>query len=112
MKYLSAFILAATLFAAPLAAHAGDAPAPRDAQSEPPESACVPHSVAEEQLAKFFNEKVIGLGVGRDQDTVIELYVSSHGSWTILVTMTDGMSCIAASGENWTTPDELAGLAS
>ena len=112
MKYLSAFILAATLFAAPFAAHAGDAPAVREAQGGPPERSCVPHSVAEAQLAEVFNEKMIGLGLGKNQESVVELYVSSHGSWTILVTMTNGMSCIGAAGENWTAPDGLAGLAS
>ncbi len=112
MKYLTAFIIAATLLAVPFAARAGEAPGARFAQSEPPPISCVPHNVAEEQLAKVFNEKVVGLGLGKNQESVVELYVSSHGSWTILVTMTNGMSCIAASGENWTAPNGLAGLAS
>ena len=112
MKYLTAFFIAAILFAVPFAASAADAPAVRYAQSEPPPNSCVPHDVAEEQLAMLFNEQVVGLGLGKNQDTVVELYVSSHGSWTILVTLTNGMSCIAASGENWTAPDGLAGLAS
>ena len=72
----------------------------------------MPHDVAEEQPAILFNEKVVGLGLGKNQNTVAELFVSSHGGWTILVTMTNGMSCIAASGENWTASDGLAGLAS
>ena len=112
MKFLTALFIAATMFAVPLAAQAGDAPAVRYAQSQPPPNSCVPHDVAEEQLAILFNEKVVGLGLGKNQNTVVELFVSSHGSWTILVTMTNGMSCIAASGENWTASDGLAGLAS
>ncbi|MFP6688897.1 MAG: hypothetical protein VCD31_06170 [Alphaproteobacteria bacterium] len=73
---------------------------------------CAPHDVAEEQLAILFNEKVVGLGLGKNQNTIVEPFVSSHGGWTILVTMTNGMSCFAASGENWTASDGLAGLAS
>ncbi len=96
----------------PFVARAGEAPDAQYAQSAPTPNSCVPHEVAVDQLAKLFNEKVIGLGLGKNQASVVELYVSSHGSWTILVTLTNGMSCIAASGENWTAPDGLAGLAS
>jgi hypothetical protein len=112
MKYLAALIVTITLLGAPFAARAGEAPAGQHVESESPADSCVPHRVAMDQLAKLFNEKVVGLGLGSNQESVVELYVSSHGSWTILVTMTNGMSCIAAAGENWTAPDALAGLAS
>ncbi len=112
MKHLMAFVIAASLLAVPFAARAGDAPAGQYAQSGPRPSSCVPHNVAMDQLAKVFNEKVVGLGLGKNRESVVELYVSSHGSWTILVTLTNGLSCIAASGEHWTAPNELAGLAS
>ena len=45
---------------------------------------------------------MVGLGLGKNQQTVVELYVGGNGSWTILVTLTNGMSCIAASGQKWT----------
>ena len=112
MKFLTALFIAATMFAVPLAAQAGDAPAVRYAHSQPPPNSCVPHDVAEEQLAILFNEKVVGLGLGKNQNTVVELFVSRRGSWTILVNMTNDMSRIATSGENWTASDGLAGLAS
>jgi hypothetical protein len=32
---------------------------------------------------------------------VMEVYVSSQGSWTIVVTSSKGMSCVIAAGENW-----------
>ena len=54
----------------------------------------------------MFDEKVVGLGL----ENVIELYVSSAGSWTILVTLTNGMSCIAAAGLNWTDTADQAEL--
>ena len=120
MNYIAALIVTISLLAVPFAARAGDARA-RDTppalagqyvESESPADSCVPHRVAMDQLAKLFNEKVVGLGLGSNQESVVELYVNSHGSWTILVTMTNGMSCIAAAGENWTAPDALAGLAS
>ena len=43
---------------------------------------------------------------------VVELYVSGQGScWTILITLTSGMSCIAAAGKNWMDATEQAELA-
>ena len=77
-----------------------------------PQNSCVPHKVAIDQLAKVFNEKVVGLGLAKNQQSVVELYVGDNGSWTILVTLTNGMSCIAAAGENWTDTAEQVELAS
>ena len=112
MKLLTAFIIAAALLALPLAAGAEEPPAGQFAQNGPRPNSCVPHNVAVDQLAKMFNEKVVGLGLGKNQQSVVELYVSSKGTWTILVTMTNGMSCIAAAGENWTDTVEQAELTS
>ena len=94
MRIITALIVAAIILAAPAIAEAQQAP-----RSANP---CVPHEVAVEQLTSVFNEKMVGLGLGKNQQTVVELYVGGSGSWTILVTLTNGMSCIAASGQNWT----------
>ena len=32
---------------------------------------------------------------------VVEVLASENGSWTLLVTMPDGHSCVIAVGENW-----------
>ncbi len=111
MKLLTAFIIAAILLGLPLAAGAEQPVAGQFAQNGPRPSSCVPHNVAIDQLAKVFNEKVVGLGLGKNQQSVVELYVSSEGSWTILITLTNGMSCIAAAGQNWTDTAEQAELA-
>ncbi len=60
----------------------------------------------------MFDEKVVGLGLGKNQQSVVELFVSSKGIWTILVTLTNGMSCIAAAGHNLTSAAEQTELAS
>jgi hypothetical protein len=112
MKYLAAFVFAASLFGLPLAAGAEEPVEGQLAQNAPRSNACVPHDVAIDQLAKVFNEKVVGLGLAKNQQSVVELYVSSQGSWTILVTLTNGMSCIAAAGENWTEAQKQAELSS
>ena len=84
MKLLTAFIMAAALIGLPLTAGAKQS--------------------VTGQLAKVFNEKVVGLGLAKNQQSVVELYVGDNGSWTILVTLTNGMSCIAAAGETGQIP--------
>ena len=63
---------------------------------------CLPHEEAIARLQKDHGESVQGLGVFNRGHSVMELFVSKTGSWTALITRTNGLSCIAASGENWT----------
>jgi hypothetical protein len=35
-------------------------------------------------------------------DRIVELLVSQNGSWTILITGTDGRSCVVTGGDSWT----------
>ncbi len=112
MKLLMAFVIATTLMAVPFAVKAEEPVDGQFTQSGPRPNSCVSHNIAVDQLSDMFNEKVIGLGLGKNQQSVVELYVSSKGSWTILVTLITGMSCIAAAGENWTDTAEQAELAS
>ncbi len=76
------------------------------AQSIP---ACLPHADMVAWLKATYEEQKIGRGGGQRGASVVELFVSATGTWTILVTPTNGMSCIATSGDNWTTSPLLAG---
>ena len=62
---------------------------------------CLPHEEAISRLQEYHGETAKGLGLGNRGESVMELFTSKKGSWTILVTRTNGLSCIAASGENW-----------
>ena len=43
--------------------------------------------------------------------TVMEIFMSPKGTWTVLVTDTTGTSCMTASGEDWQeVPVTVAGL--
>lgn len=64
-----------------------------------------------EQLNQRFSEVPVALGV-IDNGSVLELFTSETGSWTILITRSDGKSCIIASGENWERMDVERGDAS
>ena len=72
-------------------------------------SICLPHSDAVSKLKTSYKEQKIGLGLGQRGSSVVELFVSDTGTWTILVTRTNGMSCIAAAGDNWSSSLLLAG---
>ncbi len=50
-------------------------------------------------LEQRFGEQPQAGGVVGDR--VVELLVSESGSWTILITSTDGRSCIVTGGEDW-----------
>ncbi len=52
-------------------------------------------------ITEKYGEVSQGVGV-QSKDQVVELYTSKiTGSWTILGTRADGMSCVLAVGKNW-----------
>jgi len=53
-----------------------------------------------EQLAVTYAENTVGLGLVND-GSVLEVLVSHNGTWTILVTKPNGISCVVATGEAW-----------
>ncbi len=65
------------------------------------QAACLPHAEAVARLQQLHGETVTGRGLGEMGGFVLELYVSESGSWTILMTHTNGLSCIKASGQDW-----------
>jgi hypothetical protein len=71
---------------------------------------CAPHADMLLVLAKQYGEapQAIGLVNG---DRVIEVLSSKAGTFTILVTQPDGMTCILAAGQEFEeVPDHLASL--
>ncbi len=51
-------------------------------------------------LDQRFGERPQAAGVVGDR--IVELLVSQTGSWTILITSTDGRACVVTGGEDWT----------
>lgn len=47
-----------------------------------------------------FAEKPVAIGLATT-GSVVELLISSDGTWTILVTKPSGIACVAAAGEQW-----------
>jgi hypothetical protein len=86
------------------------AASPALAQQGPP---CVAtHAEAVALLADRYGEVPIGYGLARDQGSVIEVFVSQAGSWTIVRVLPDGKTCMVLDGYGWVfveTPWPLQG---
>jgi|TARA_R100001530_G_scaffold16176_2_gene14293 hypothetical protein len=54
------------------------------------------------QLSLQHGEKITAQGL-ISNGMVMELLVSTEGNWTILISRSDGISCVAATGEGWQT---------
>lgn len=59
-------------------------------------------------LNKQYAENPLGLGVGGSGKTVYEVYTSQKGTWTVLMTATNGVTCIMATGHSWRHEDQVA----
>jgi hypothetical protein len=61
---------------------------------------CAKHQQLAGMLSKKYSETPVGMGTV-NEDRYMQLFISRSGSWTILVTRTDGQACIVAAGQNW-----------
>ncbi len=60
---------------------------------------CGPREMVLQRLAEGFGETRQSMGLGAN-NAVIEVFASDEsGSWTITVTMPNGMTCLVASGQ-------------
>ena len=61
------------------------------------EARCAPHDTLSAALARTFKETVVSMGlIGNGQ--MLEVYASEKGTWTIVYTLPNGISCMVASG--------------
>jgi len=81
------FTLIATAGAVPLAEAAGAA-------------MCGPHKQIRQILSDRYQESARGLGLVSDRG-VVELFISKAGTWSIVMTMATGSTCIIAAGHTW-----------
>ncbi len=93
MKYL----LIVILFLVPVAAHA--------------QTVCGDRGKFIEQLSKAHREAPAGMGVTLD-GKMVELLRSKTGSWSILVTNGNGVTCMVAVGDGWQEVKKMAGTKS
>ncbi|MCP4900059.1 MAG: hypothetical protein GY906_24075 [bacterium] len=63
---------------------------------------CAPHAAIVEVLLRKHQETIVGIGLEQGGHTVLELFTSPKGSWTIVETNMMGLSCATRAGDNWT----------
>lgn len=71
---------------------------------------CANRDVLVDSLSKDYSESLRGLGMD-SEGNVIELLTARDGTtWTLLITMPDGTSCVMATGQAWESmPQTVAG---
>jgi hypothetical protein len=62
--------------------------------------ACTTRDSVVSQLAERYGETRRGIGMAANA-TVVEVFASDAGTWTITVTTPGGPTCLVASGEGW-----------
>lgn len=66
---------------------------------------CAPHAAIVAGLARNFGETVVAMGL-TGQGTMIEVFASEAGTWTIVQTAPMGTACLIASGGAFATVKE------
>ena len=62
--------------------------------------ACGERTQLVKAMNHIFDEKPRASGLMSSKE-LFEVFVAPNGTWTILITNPQGISCIAAAGENW-----------
>lgn len=91
------FKLSAILIATGL----GLASAPAGIAEEPVKSSCEKRAAVLDFLSTRYSEAPVAMGLSKDGG-LVEILTSGPGStFTIIVTMPNGMTCMVAAGDSW-----------
>lgn len=64
-------------------------------------------------LEKKYKEVPVAAGLSQKSTEAFEVFASEEGSWTVIMTRTNGMTCIMAAGHSWRDlPKQIAGMES
>jgi len=72
------------------------------------QTSCGPREQLVKVLADQYKEDPVGIGLARPGQ-VLEVFASSSGSWTMVMTMPDGKACLIAAGDNWEMVTKIKG---
>ena len=67
------------------------------------EVVCAPREAMVQRLSTTQGAAIAATGL-RDMETVLEIWTSPKGDWTLVQSYTDGLSCILAMGAEWDMP--------
>ena len=80
---------------------------PVTAIAAPPMS-CSPRTDVLSQLAQKFKEAPVAVGMANNGGLLEVLTNGTGSTWTIIITMPNGVSCLVAAGEDWQPTDHVA----
>lgn len=98
-------LISGTAFAKP-PAEPGHRPAETVQRPTIQSRTCLPHNDANAKLRQQFGEKVLGRGVSGD-GTLLEVFLSTSGTFTVMKTSPRGLSCVVDFGDGWQTLNQL-----
>lgn len=75
-------------------------PLPVQAESPIAEVICAPRAQMVARLTRLYGPQPAATGL-RDTDTVIEVWSSPRGDWTLVQTAANGQACLLAMGQAW-----------
>ena len=67
---------------------------------------CAAHTLVSDNLQTAYAEAPISMGVTTG-GAVVEIYASQQGTWTLVITQPNGVSCLIAAGQDWETLPKL-----
>lgn len=77
-------------------------------ENDQPRISCAPRDALVERLGSAYSETREGAGL-KTGTQILEIWTSSEtGTWTVLITRADGVSCIVASGTHWLQEEAVA----
>jgi hypothetical protein len=74
---------------------------PAAAWAEQSPSSCSIRKDVVKQLADKYQESPVAIGLASNGGLVEVLTTGNGSTWTIIITMPNGMSCLVAAGEDW-----------
>lgn len=70
--------------------------------------ACSPRDDVVGQLASKFKEAPVAIGLANNGGLIEVLTAGDGATWTIIITMPNGVSCLVAAGEDWQNQKRVA----
>jgi hypothetical protein len=71
------------------------------AEAAQPNHSCTDRASALTHLSKKYSEAPVAIGLANNGGEVEVLTDTAGWTWSIIITMTDGLACIVASGKHW-----------
>jgi hypothetical protein len=71
------------------------------AENAAPGQSCATRAKVLQHLSHKYSEAPIAIGLAENGGVIEVLTSGQGGTWTIIITMPDGTSCMVAAGEDW-----------